>query len=61
MYGCRVVQKAIELAGIEMQALIVKELSGHVIHCAKDQVHIRQLLVHHFLFFSYRKLVDQTQ
>ncbi len=37
MYGCRVIQKAIESVGIDMQINIVKELDGSVLKCVKDQ------------------------
>jgi len=36
MYGCRVVQKAIEFVLPEQQATIVKELEPHVLRCVKD-------------------------
>ena len=38
MYGCRVIQKALESIPPEMQVEIVKELDGHVLKCVKDQV-----------------------
>eukprot|EP01121_Diplochlamys_sp_Union-15-3_P012222 TRINITY_DN3633_c0_g2_i1.p1 TRINITY_DN3633_c0_g2~~TRINITY_DN3633_c0_g2_i1.p1 ORF type:complete len:247 (-),score=39.90 TRINITY_DN3633_c0_g2_i1:88-828(-) len=37
MYGCRVVQKALEVISIEQQAALVRELEGHVLKCIKDQ------------------------
>lgn len=50
MYGCRVVQKALEVISSEQQAMLVKELEGslvflfvlimqlgHVMKCIKDQ------------------------
>jgi hypothetical protein len=37
MYGCRVVQKAIELSEPPVQTQLVRELDGHVIECAEDQ------------------------
>jgi len=37
MYGCRVIQKALETIPPEMQVEIVKELDGHVLKCVKDQ------------------------
>lgn len=37
MYGCRVVQKALEVISSEQQARLVKELEGHVMKCIKDQ------------------------
>ncbi|VDP88605.1 unnamed protein product [Echinostoma caproni] len=37
MYGCRVIQKAIEWVSPDMQVSIIKELDGCVIKCVKDQ------------------------
>jgi len=37
MYGCRVIQKALESISGEQQVEIVKELDGHVLKCIKDQ------------------------
>jgi len=37
MYGCRVIQKALEVISPEQQAVLVKELEGHVLKCIKDQ------------------------
>lgn len=37
-YGCRVVQKAIESVMVDEQVLIVNELRGSVLKCARDQV-----------------------
>ena len=37
MYGCRVIQKALESIGPEQQQEIVRELDGHVLKCVKDQ------------------------
>lgn len=37
MYGCRVVQKALEQIGPDEQSELVKELDGHVLKCIKDQ------------------------
>lgn len=37
MYGCRVVQKALEVVSPEQQMQLVKELEGHVLRCVKDQ------------------------
>ena len=37
MYGCRVVQKALEVIGFEQQKLLVSELQAHVLHCIYDQ------------------------
>lgn len=37
MYGCRVVQKALEHLDDERQEIIVRELNEHVLGCVKDQ------------------------
>lgn len=37
MYGCRVIQKALEVATLEQQLAIVQELEGHVMRCVRDQ------------------------
>jgi len=37
MYGCRVVQKAIEVIEPEQKAQLVRELQGHVHKCIRDQ------------------------
>lgn len=37
MYGCRVIQKALESISGEQQVEIVRELDGHVLKCVKDQ------------------------
>ncbi|KAA8495083.1 Pumilio-like 2 [Porphyridium purpureum] len=37
MYGCRVVQKALEVLGAEERAVLVAELNGHVLKCIRDQ------------------------
>lgn len=37
MYGCRVIQKALESLTSEQQQEIVRELDGHVLKCVKDQ------------------------
>jgi hypothetical protein len=37
MYGCRVVQKALEHVLVDQQAAIIHELEGHVLRCVKDQ------------------------
>jgi len=37
MYGCRVIQKALEVIDIDQQAKLCKELEGHVMRCVKDQ------------------------
>lgn len=37
MYGCRVIQKALESVTSDQQQEIVRELDGHVLKCVKDQ------------------------
>ena len=37
MYGCRVIQKALESIPLDQQKLIIKELEGNVLKCVKDQ------------------------
>jgi len=37
MYGCRVVQKALDYVPIEQQVLLIGELKGNVIKCIEDQ------------------------
>jgi hypothetical protein len=37
MYGCRVIQKALEALGVEGQRALVEELEGHVLSCVHDQ------------------------
>lgn len=37
MYGCRVIQKAVESVPLDMQLSIIQELDGCVIKCVKDQ------------------------
>lgn len=37
MYGCRVIQKALESIPLEQQQLIIAELEGNVLKCVKDQ------------------------
>eukprot|EP00913_Durusdinium_trenchii_P035883 g33576.t1 len=37
MYGCRVVQKALDSVPIEQQVLLIGELKGHVFKCIEDQ------------------------
>ena len=37
MYGCRVIQKALEVLPLEQQRIIVKELQGQVMRCVRDQ------------------------
>ena len=38
MYGCRVVQKALEVLGVDAQCALVAELDGNVMRCVRDQV-----------------------
>ncbi|PON92607.1 Coatomer beta subunit [Trema orientale] len=37
MYGCRVIQKALEVIELEQKAQLVRELDGHVMRCVRDQ------------------------
>ena len=37
MYGCRVIQKALEMLQLEQQRVIVRELQGQVMRCVRDQ------------------------
>uniref|UniRef100_A0A4W4GNL5 Pumilio homolog 1 n=1 Tax=Electrophorus electricus TaxID=8005 RepID=A0A4W4GNL5_ELEEL len=37
MYGCRVIQKALEFIPSDQQSDMVRELDGHVLKCVKDQ------------------------
>ncbi|KAI7730863.1 hypothetical protein M8C21_013477 [Ambrosia artemisiifolia] len=37
MYGCRVIQKAIEVVDLCQQTKMVTELDGHVMRCVRDQ------------------------
>ncbi|XP_057476544.1 pumilio homolog 2-like isoform X2 [Actinidia eriantha] len=37
MYGCRVIQKAIEVVDLDQQTKMVAELDGHVMRCVRDQ------------------------
>lgn len=37
MYGCRVIQKALESLDRENQMEIIKEMSSQVLKCVKDQ------------------------
>jgi len=37
MYGCRVIQKALECIPLDQQELIVEELQGNELKCVKDQ------------------------
>ncbi|MFS7938316.1 putative armadillo-like helical, nucleic acid binding NABP, pumilio domain-containing protein [Helianthus anomalus] len=37
MYGCRVIQKAIEVVDLYQQTKMVTELDGYVMRCVRDQ------------------------
>ena len=37
MYGCRVIQKAVEVVDTDQQLKLVQELDGHVMCCVLDQ------------------------
>ena len=37
MYGCRVIQKALESIPLDQQKIIIQELEGNVLKCVKDQ------------------------
>ncbi len=37
MYGCRVVQKALEYIPLDQQKLLVSELKDNIIECINDQ------------------------
>lgn len=52
MYGCRVIQKALESIPAEQQQDVVRELDGHVLKCVKDQNgnHVVSI-VHIFIIF----------
>ncbi|KAL0344930.1 UNVERIFIED_CONTAM: Pumilio6, chloroplastic [Sesamum radiatum] len=63
MYGCRVVQKAVEVIDIEQKARLVRELDGHVMRCVRDQNgnHVIQKCIEsiptdniHFIISSFR-------
>jgi len=66
MYGCRVVQKALEVISPEQQALLVKELEGHVMKCIKDQNgnHVIQKVIEqvpaHFTHFIVDTFVNKV-
>ncbi len=38
MYGCRVMQKALEVLEVEMQCALIAELDGNIMRCVRDQV-----------------------
>lgn len=37
MYGCRVIQKALESVDQDCQMEVINEISNHVLKCVKDQ------------------------
>jgi pumilio RNA-binding family len=37
MYGCRVIQKALEVVDVDQQTQLVSELDGNVMRCVRDQ------------------------
>ncbi|KAA8541527.1 hypothetical protein F0562_022679 [Nyssa sinensis] len=37
MYGCRVIQKALEVIELDQKTQLVSELDGHVTRCVRDQ------------------------
>ena len=37
MYGCRVIQKALEVIGVQRLLALVSEFEGHVLKCVHDQ------------------------
>ena len=37
MYGCRVIQKPVEVVDTDQQLKLVQELDGHVMRCVLDQ------------------------
>ncbi len=41
MYGCRVVQKALEVLPVDAQCAMLAELDGNVMRCVRDQVGLR--------------------
>ena len=49
MYGCRVIQKALEVLPLEQQRLVVRELQGQVMRCVRDQNgnHVIQKSIEH--------------
>ncbi|KAI7757765.1 hypothetical protein M8C21_008993 [Ambrosia artemisiifolia] len=46
MYGCRVIQKAIEVVDLGQQTKMVTELDGHVMRCVRDQNGNHRVLEH---------------
>jgi hypothetical protein len=67
MYGCRVVQKALEHVLVEQQAALVGELENHVLKCVKDQNgnHVIQKAIERCapetIGLIYRAFIDQVQ
>ncbi|KAL5067626.1 hypothetical protein RYX36_018513 [Vicia faba] len=37
MYGCRVIQKAIEVVDLDQKIEMVQEFDGNIMHCVRDQ------------------------
>lgn len=61
MYGCRVIQKALESIPAEQQQEVVRELDGHVLKCVKDQNGNHVVSVRHgarLLRFTYNQPID---
>lgn len=50
MYGCRVIQKALESIDPDEQLELLKELEGSVLKCIKDQNGNREPLPHSLLY-----------
>jgi len=40
MYGCRVMQKALEVLDVDTQCSLITELDGNIMRCVRDQVRI---------------------
>ncbi|KAL6653550.1 hypothetical protein ACP70R_008474 [Stipagrostis hirtigluma subsp. patula] len=66
MYGCRVIQKAFEIADLDQKVVMAKELSGKVLICSRDQNanHVIQKCIEcvppqriQFIFRSFRRKV----
>lgn len=56
MYGCRVIQKALECITQDQQKDIVRELDGHVLKCVKDQ-NGKLILCPRFMDLSHKNLM----
>ncbi|GER47298.1 pumilio-like protein [Striga asiatica] len=63
MYGCRVIQKALDVINLEQKTRLVQELDGHVLRCVRDQNgnHVIQKCIEsipleniHFMVSSFR-------